>query len=108
MESRITTGAPVFSGCGHRIGAGAERWQLVSRGKTPTRIYRDSEGRTRREQLLTATGEVQSVSISDPVAGSMYVLNPAARTAHRNGVMMAGGRGGFATAGVLGREVTAW
>ena len=48
--------------------------------KTPTRIYRDSEGRTRREQL-SAAGEVQSVSISDPVAGSMYVLNPAAKTA---------------------------
>ena len=32
---------------------------------------------------------MQSVTISDPVAGSMYVLNPAERTAHRNGVIMA-------------------
>ena len=40
--------------------------------KTTTKIYRDSEGRTRREQL-SPTGEVQSVSISDPVAGSTYV-----------------------------------
>ena len=30
----------------------------------------------------------------------MYVLNPAAKTAQRNGVIMAGGRGGFATASV--------
>ena len=48
----------------------------------------------------TTSGEVQSVNISDPVAGSMYVLNPATRTAYRNGVVMSGGRGGFATATV--------
>ena len=70
----------------------------VSRARRLTRIYRDSEGRTRREQLMTGSGEVQSVNISDPVAGSMYVLNPATRTAYRNGVVMSGGRGGFATA----------
>ena len=71
----------------------------IASRRTTTRIYRDSEGRTRREQL-SPTGEVQSVSISDPVAGSMSVLNPAAKTAQRNGVIMAGGRGGSATAGV--------
>ena len=67
--------------------------------KTTTRVYRDSEGRTRREQL-TSTGTVQSVTISDPVAGSMCVLNPAERTAHRNGVIMAGAGGGFGVASV--------
>ena len=51
-----------------------ETVQVLSDGnrivrKTSSRIYRDSEGRTRREQL-TAAGEVQTVSISDPVAGS--------------------------------------
>ena len=98
MESRITPGAP------YSADAVTESVQVLSDGnriasKTATRIYRDSEGRTRREQLTT-TGEVQSVSISDPVAGSMYVLNPADKTAQRNGVIMAGGRGGFAAAGV--------
>ena len=43
---------------------------------------------------------MQSVTISDPVAGSMYVLNPAERTAHRNGVIMAGAGGGFGVASV--------
>ncbi len=95
VESRITRGAP------YSADAVTESVQVLSDGnriarRTPTRIYRDSEGRTRREQL-TGSGEVQSVNISDPVAGSMYVLNPATRTAYRNGVVMSGGRG-FATA----------
>jgi hypothetical protein len=92
VESRITTGAP------YSAEAVTESLQVLSDGnriarKTTTRVYRDSEGRTRREQV-TGTGTVQSVTISDPVAGSMYVLNPAERTAHRNGIMMAGA-GGF-------------
>ncbi len=98
VESRITPGAP------YSADAVTESVQVLTDGnriarKTSTRIYRDSEGRTRREQL-TSSGEVQSVNISDPVAGSMYVLNPATRTAYRNGVVMSGGRGGFATATV--------
>ena len=105
VESRITTGAP------YSADTVTESVQVLSDGnriarKTPTRIYRDSEGRTRREQLSATTGEVQSVSISDPVAGAMYVLNPAAKTAQKSSVMMAGGRGGFAAAGVpAGSEV---
>ncbi len=98
VESRITAGAP------YAAEAVTESLQVLSDGnriarKTTTRVYRDSEGRTRREQL-TNTGTVQSVTISDPVAGSMYVLNPAERTAHRNGVIMAGAGGGFSVAGV--------
>jgi hypothetical protein len=98
VESRITPGAP------YSADAVTESVHVLSDGnriarKTATRIYRDSEGRTRREQLTT-TGEVQSINISDPIAGSMYVLNPATRTAYRNGVVMSDGRGGGATAGV--------
>ena len=98
VESRITTGAP------YSAEAVTESLQVLSDGnriarKTTTRVYRDNEGRTRREQL-TSTGTVQSVTISDPVAGSMYVLNPAERTAHRNGVIMADAGGGFGVAGV--------
>jgi lipoprotein-anchoring transpeptidase ErfK/SrfK len=98
VESRITTGAP------YSAEAVTESLQVLSDGnriarKTTTRVYRDSEGRTRREQL-TSAGTVQSVTISDPVAGSMYVLNPAERTAHRSGVIMAGAGGGFGVASV--------
>jgi hypothetical protein len=98
VESRITTGAP------YSAEAVTESLQVLSDGnriarKTTTRVYRDSEGRTRREHL-TSAGTVQSVTISDPVAGSMYVLNPAERTAHRSGVIMAGAGGGFGVASV--------
>ena len=50
-------------------------------------IYRDSEGRTRREQTLSGVGPWQAgepvtmINIHDPVAGKSYVLDPAARIA---------------------------
>jgi hypothetical protein len=86
VEARVTTGAP-YSG-----EAITESLQVLSDGnriakKTVSRIYRDSEGRTRREQL-GADGQVESISISDPVAGVTYVLDPRTKVAHRNGVIM--------------------
>jgi len=45
-------------------------------------IYRDSQGRTRREESITALGpwatdaQQTSIFINDPVAGTHYVLNP--------------------------------
>jgi hypothetical protein len=54
-------------------------------------LYRDSEGRTRREQSLKAIGGVSAgaqplhtIMISDPVAGVSYSLDPATRTARKN------------------------
>ena len=55
--------------------------------KSATRIFRDGEGRTRREQLNAAGTDVMSVNISDPVAGTTYVLDPASRIAYRNGAV---------------------
>jgi hypothetical protein len=52
-----------------------------------TVIYRDSAGRTRREQILSGVGQwhaeqpVTLIDIHDPVADKSYVLDPAARTA---------------------------
>jgi hypothetical protein len=53
-------------------------------------VYRDGEGRTRREQSLKAIGPFGSageaattVSIFDPVAGVSYVLEPLSRTARK-------------------------
>jgi len=61
------------------------------------RVYRDSEGRTRREQSLNSLGALASnthlppvVFISDPVAGVNYALSPASKTASRS---LAGGHG---------------
>jgi hypothetical protein len=51
------------------------------------RLYRDTEGRTRREQTilgLGALGESRSVTIVDPVARVTYVLNPATHQGWRS------------------------
>ncbi len=59
------------------------------RRRVTTRIYRDSEGRTRREQTFNAStipspGEMpQTVSIYDPVEGYRYSINVARRTGDR-------------------------
>jgi len=56
--------------------------------QTQTKVYRDADGRVRREvgfELNTpATGTVQRtmVVITDPVAGKRYVLNPQSKSAH--------------------------
>ncbi len=61
-----------------------------------SRLYRDAEGRTRREQSLNGQGELAPntklppvVFINDPVAHVNYALSPSAHTATRS----AGGRG---------------
>jgi len=61
------------------------------------RYYRDSEGRTRREQSLSNLGALASntnlppvIFISDPVAGVNYAVSPASKTASRSAP---GGRG---------------
>jgi hypothetical protein len=55
-----------------------------------TKIYRDSAGRTRREQALKAIGPWAvsgeppvMISINDPVAGVTYSLNSNMKTAHK-------------------------
>ncbi|MGI8733054.1 MAG: hypothetical protein ACR2LM_07110 [Pyrinomonadaceae bacterium] len=61
----------------------------IARKSTAT-IYRDSEGRTRREQTLRAIGPLaadgepaQTIFISDPVAGVHYSLDVRGRTARK-------------------------
>jgi hypothetical protein len=54
-----------------------------------TTIYRDSEGRVRREiqfeLATTSTGAAKGnmIAIVDPVSGSRYMLNPEKKTAHQ-------------------------
>ena len=92
VEARITPGAP------YSAEAVTESTQQLADGnrivkKTVTRIFRDSEGRTRREQLAANGVDVQTVNISDPIAQSTFVLVPADHTAFRNGVVIATPRG---------------
>lgn len=58
--------------------------------KSTASIYRDSEGRTRREQTLRAIGPFataaeppQSIVINDPVSGASYVLDARSHTARK-------------------------
>jgi hypothetical protein len=83
VEARITPGRP------YSAEAVTESTQMLADGnriarKSVTRVYRDSEGRTRREQL-NDTGVVLSISIVDPVSGTSAVLQPDTRTAYRDG-----------------------
>ncbi|HET7219777.1 MAG TPA: hypothetical protein VFJ02_17090 [Vicinamibacterales bacterium] len=106
VESRITRGAP------YSAEAITETVQMLADGnriarKSVTRIYRDSEGRIRRE-TVSPSGEVLTVNISDPVGESQYVLDPRTKTAHRNGVIMAtpgGSAGATVAAGGFGTVV---
>jgi len=58
--------------------------------KSSASVFRDSEGRTRREQTLSAIGPwaaageaPQTIFIDDSVAGVHYILNPKDRTARK-------------------------
>jgi hypothetical protein len=87
VEGKITTGAP------YSAEAVTESTQVLADGnrinrRSTTRVYRDSEGRTRREEVNGA-GTVVSVSIVDPVARTSYVLEPESRTAYRENALIA-------------------
>jgi hypothetical protein len=84
VETRITTGRP------YSAEAMTEFVQMLGDGnkitrKATVRIYRDGEGRTRREELA-ADGTVRLISLYDPVAHVAYVLDPATRTARKSAI----------------------
>ena len=67
---------------------------------TKLHVYRDGEGRTRREQSLNNLGGLANntnlptvVFINDPVAGVNYALSPAAKTATKSTMGGGGPRG---------------
>src|SRR5690242_12723503 len=70
------------------------------RQSSSVKVYRDSEGRTRREQSVNLNGlgsnanMPQLVFINDPVAGMNYALNAKERTATKNSWTPGGGRMG--------------
>jgi len=86
----------VVKGAPYSATATTETIQTLSDGnqiirKNESKLYRDSEGRTRIEQTLetigkwTADGQAQvSILINDPVAGVSYNLDPRTRTANKN------------------------
>ncbi|MCA1629187.1 MAG: energy transducer TonB [Acidobacteria bacterium] len=90
FDSRVVKGAP-FS-----AEAVTESTQTLGDGNritrmTISRLYRDSEGRTRREQTLNGIGSwaasaaaPPTIFINDPVAGANYVLSPKTHTAQKS------------------------
>ena len=83
VEARVTPGKP------YSAEAVTESTQVLADGnriirKSTTRMYRDGEGRTRREQINDG-GVVESISIVDPVARTSFVLQPDTRTAYHGG-----------------------
>lgn len=89
FDGRVVKGAP------YSAQAITESTRSLSDGnrikhKNSATVYRDSDGRTRRDQELGAVGPwamtgdpQQTVFINDPVAGVNYVLDPRTRTARK-------------------------
>ena len=92
MRSKMAVEARTIANAPYSAEAVTESTQVLADGnriarKTITRIFRDGEGRTRREQV-NDNGVVESVSIVDPVAHLSYVLQPDSRTAYRDFVLI--------------------
>lgn len=95
---KVVTGAP-FSAT-----AVTETTQTLADGNHITRtvqtnIFRDNQGRVRREVTLPAIGPLAAgqtrtfIFISDPVAGTSYILHPDTKTADQLPKPFAGGKG---------------
>jgi hypothetical protein len=82
------SGGKVVTGAPYSAQAVTEHTQTLPDGNTihttsAANVYRDSQGRTRREQGIGAIGPWATqgtphkvISITDPVSGSSYTLNP--------------------------------
>ncbi|MCM3872598.1 MAG: hypothetical protein ND895_18100 [Pyrinomonadaceae bacterium] len=93
--SEMNFGGKLVKGAPYSAEAITENTQTLSDGnrivnKSTASVYRDSEGRTRRDQSLRAIGPfanggkpAQIIHISDPVAAVSYVLDPSAQTARK-------------------------
>jgi hypothetical protein len=101
---RIVKGAP-FSAT-----ASSETTQTLQDGNTIHRttssaLYRDSQGRFRRDVTLSGFGPLQTsgkartmITIGDPVAGAHYLLDPEQKVAHKM-TPPTGGKGGASSNG---------
>jgi hypothetical protein len=89
MDGAVVKGAP------YSADASTETTQTLADGNrihrtSKSSLYRDSDGRTRREQTLGEVGPlvasgvpIQTVVINDPVAGTTYMLNSRDKTANK-------------------------
>ncbi len=89
IMGKVVTGKP------YSARSATESIQILADGnrivnRNDARVYRDTAGRTRREQTVRAFGMWQAghepltmVTINDPVANTTYFLNPADHTARQ-------------------------
>jgi len=95
VASEMNFDGKVVKGAPYSARAVTETIQTLSDGnrivnKSTATVYRDSEGRTRREQTLRVIGPFaanveppQTILINDPVAGVNYALDVRSHTAHK-------------------------
>lgn len=95
MATEMSFAGKLVKGAPYSAQAVTETVQTLSDGnrivrKNTAQLYRDAEGRTRREQTVgyfgpfAASGEeTQTVFINDPVAGFSYILEPSSRIARK-------------------------
>ncbi|HWS53088.1 MAG TPA: hypothetical protein VN228_03140 [Pyrinomonadaceae bacterium] len=95
ISTEMGFGGKVVKGAPYSAQAVTETVQTLADGnrivrKNSANVYRDSEGRTRREQSLshvgpfaTAGDAAQTTFINDPVAGVHYILDPRGKTARK-------------------------
>ncbi|HEX8294404.1 MAG TPA: hypothetical protein VF570_21795 [Pyrinomonadaceae bacterium] len=95
MATEMSFGGKLVKGAPYSAQAVTESVQTLSDGnrivrKNTAQVYRDAEGRTRREQTLGHIGPYipagdapQTVFINDPVGGVNYILDPSAKTARK-------------------------
>jgi hypothetical protein len=96
VSSEMTIDGKVVKGAPYSAESVTETTQSFADGNRITRkntaqVYRDSEGRTRREQALGMIGPfaphggdpVQNVFIHDPVSGNNYILDARTKTARK-------------------------
>lgn len=87
VQAKITRGAPYSAETvSESVQTLADGNRIVDR--RVSRVYRDAEGRTRTEQV-DSNGEVVNVSISDPVQGVAFMLEPRSRRAFQSNVIVA-------------------
>ena len=95
IASEIGFGGHLVKGAPYSAQSATETIQTLSDGnriinKMSSAVYRDSEGRTRREQTLKGFGQlgdggesIQTVFIHDPVAGVSYTLDSRKQIANK-------------------------
>jgi hypothetical protein len=90
LSHKTVTGAPFSASFSTQSTQVLSDGNQIQRATTGT-VARDTQGRTRRDMTLPAIGRwavsgqaaPHMVSISDPVAGAHYMLNPATKTARK-------------------------